>query len=91
MSAENVALPHQMILDERKRLTVSGVSDVDSFDDALIIAYTSLGELTVKGTALHISRLNVDTGELSVEGTITSLEYTDPRPKTKGLFGKLFK
>ncbi|MGN0171251.1 MAG: sporulation protein YabP [Acutalibacteraceae bacterium] len=84
-------LPHQLMLDDRRRLTVSGVSDVDSFDDTAVVVYTSLGELTVRGSQLHISRLNVDTGELAVEGSVSSLEYAELRQKSKGLLGKLFK
>ena len=64
-----VPIPHQLMLEDRQRLTVSGVSDVDSFDDTAIVVYTDMGELTIKGEGLHISRLNVETGDLKVEGS----------------------
>ena len=73
------SIPHQLILDERQRLSLSGVSDVDSFDDAVVVAHTSLGDLTVKGQHLHICRLNTESGELSLEGQIDLLEYTEPK------------
>ncbi|MBQ9414818.1 MAG: sporulation protein YabP [Clostridia bacterium] len=91
MAEERTPLPHQLILDGRRRLTVSGVSDVDSFDDTTVVAHTSLGALTVLGTALHVERLNVETGELSIEGTVTSLTYSEPHQKAKGLLGRLFR
>ena len=55
-------MPHHLVLEDRRALTVSGVSDVDSFDELTVIIYTDLGELTVKGEGLHINRLNVETG-----------------------------
>ena len=70
-------MPHQLILEDRRALTVSGVSDVDSFDELTVVVYTDLGELTVKGENLHINRLNLESGELMLEGHIQSLVYTD--------------
>lgn len=85
-----VPMPHQLLLEDRERLTISGVSDVDSFDETTIVVYTDLGELTIKGDNLHISRLNVETGDLKVEGTIAALTYAEPAVKG-GFFGRLFK
>lgn len=84
------AMPHQVMLEDRQRLSVSGVADVDSFDETTIVVYTDLGELTVKGESLHISRLNVETGDLRVEGTVQSLTYAEPTGKS-GFFGRLFR
>lgn len=83
--------PHQLVLSDRKRLDLTGVSDVDSFDDRTVVARTTLGELTVKGQALSVCRLSIDSGDLSVEGTIDSLEYTAIETRKGGLFGRLFK
>ena len=69
--------PHQMILQNRNLAELSGVSDVDSFDDAVVVAYTELGELTIRGKGLHVRRLNVDGGSLSIEGHIDTLSYSD--------------
>lgn len=85
-----VPMPHQLMLEDRERLTISGVSDVDSFDETTIVVYTDMGELTIKGDNLHISRLNVETGDLKVEGTIGALTYAEPAVKG-GFFGRLFK
>ena len=51
-------LPHSVILENRKAFTATGVSNVDSFDEQTIVVYTDLGELVVKGSGLHINRLN---------------------------------
>lgn len=85
-----VSVPHQLVLTDRHQLTVSGVSDVDSFDESGIIAHTSLGELTIRGRDLQICRFNIDSGDLSVEGHIDCVEYSAEQLK-HGLFGKLFK
>lgn len=83
------AMPHQLILQDRKQLEVGGVVGVDSFDDNIVICDTSLGRLTIHGQGLHLNRLNVDGNALSVEGRIDSLVYTDA--KKGGLFGRLLR
>ncbi len=84
-------IPHNCILEDRKRLSVSGVNDVDSFDENVIVAKTDSGELTVNGTKLHITKLSLDVGELAIEGTINSLVYTDIEEKAGGFFAKVFR
>lgn len=88
---ENIGIPHLISLTERRLLSVSGVKDVDSFDDTVLIVYTDQGELTVKGSGLHVQRLNIETGDLTAEGTVESLTYTDVRDRSGGFFGKLFR
>ncbi len=87
---KNVA-PHNLIMQDRSSLSVSGVSDVDSFDEQTIVMYTNMGELTVKGDNLHINKLNVESGDVVMEGRIYSMSYTDDTPKSKSLLSKLFK
>ena len=84
-------MPHNVILEDRKNLTVSGVSDVDSFDEQNITVFTDMGELAVRGYNLHINKLNIETGELTLEGEISSLTYTDEQQRGSGFFGRLFK
>ncbi len=88
---EKRSLPHLVTLSERQTLSVSGVRDVDSFDEATVVIYTDLGELTVKGSELHIHRLNTESGDLTVEGSVESLTYTDIHSRAGGFFGKLFR
>ena len=88
---KTVKLLHNLILEGRKNLTVSGVSDVDSFDYQAIVAYTDLGELTIKGKNLHISKLSIDSGDLKVSGEIISLSYSDNHQSSGGFLSKLFR
>ncbi len=84
-------LPHNIIMEDRKKLSISGVTDIDSFDEQTIIAITDLGELTIRGWNLHITRLNLEQSELMVDGDISSLTYTDVRPKAQGFFSKVLR
>ncbi len=84
-------LPHQMVLDDRRRLSLTGIIDVDSFDDGTIIAQTALGELHIEGEELQICRLNIESGDLSIEGNVTSLIYNEPRQAKGGVFKRIFK
>lgn len=83
-----------VILENREKLTISGVLDVLSFDDQIVIVETELGLLTVKGENLRINKLSLDTTEVIVEGTILSLSYSEKSldKKNGGSFiGKIFK
>ena len=88
---DKIRLPHNLILKDRAELTLSGVTDVDSFDETTIIAYTDYGELTVTGNNLHISSLDIDKGEMSVDGTINWLVYVNQGQKATGFFSKVFR
>lgn len=83
------AKPHRLVIDERARLTVTGVEDVGSFDEDRIELVTVKGRLTIIGEGLHIGKLSVETGELSVEGRVTELGYEDERP-VGGFWSRLF-
>lgn len=83
---------HNAILENRSKLMLSGVTDVDSFDEQQIMLFTELGELTIKGENLHINEMSVESGNLSVEGDISALIYGDKnRKKRLTALGKLFK
>ena len=83
------ARPHQLILQDRGQLEMTGVSDVDSFDETEIRAYTALGELTVRGQGLHIRHLDLESGLLSVDGQVDILSYSDVT--RGGFFGRLLR
>lgn len=82
-----------LILENRSKLNISGVLDVLSFDDQIVIVETELGLLNVKGENLRINKLSIDTSEVIVEGDIVSLAYSEKDYDKKGtsLFGKIFK
>ena len=86
-----IKLPHNVIMEDRKSLSISGVSDIDSFDEQTVVLFTDMGELTVKGFNLHINKLNVETGELTMEGEVCSLSYSDQERREGGFFSNLFK
>lgn len=85
-AAEGIKAPHNVIMEDRHTLTVSGISDVDSFDEQTVIVFTDMGELTVKGGGLHINRLSLEVGEIMIEGSISSLSYSDSKPTQEGGF-----
>mgnify|MGYP001118683572 FL=1 len=82
-----------IVLENRKKLNISGVLDVLSFDDQIVILETELGLLTVKGEDLHINKLSIDTSEVIIEGEISSLTYSNKEleKKSSNLLGKIFK
>ena len=75
--------PHSLALEERHGLCVSWVCQVLSFDEEQMD--TSLGLLTVEGEGLHVEKLTLDAGELTLEGSIQSLSYSR-EGKRKGSF-----
>ena len=82
--------PHHLEMDGRERLTVSGVEDVDRFDEGEIVMTTSAGTLIVQGESLHIDKLSLDGGELHVDGRIDSVSYEDFGGGRGGLLSRLF-
>lgn len=84
-----VARPHHVILEDRSKLSITGVEDVASFDEDQIVMRTSQGELIVRGSGLHIGKLTLDSGDVSIEGMVTELCYEDLAP-SGGFWSRLF-
>ena len=82
---------HNLMLEDRKRLCLTGVTDVDSFDETVITAYTVRGELTIGGSELRVLSLDIDSGVLRVEGTVSSLTYLENAPKKQGVLSRLLR
>ena len=81
-----------IVLENRKNLSITGVKDVLSFDDKIVIVDTMLGMLTIKGDDLRINKLSLDTTEVTIDGTISSIIYSEKQTKNSGsMLGKLFK
>ena len=87
--ADGQQIPHKLTLDERRKLTMTGVTEVVSFDDAAVILHTSLGTLIVQGKELQLKTLTLDGGNVAVEGHIASLVYEEPR-HSGGWLSRLF-
>lgn len=79
MTEQKPILPHKLTLNERKSLTVSGVTEVVSFDETAVIAHTDLGTLVVQGKELQLKTLLPEGGQVAVEGNISALIYEEPR------------
>ena len=87
----NLSAPHHVVLEDRKHLTVSGVEDVERFDENTIVLSTTMGAMTIIGENLHIEKLSLDGGDLKVEGTIESLVYEEEHGNQGGFFARLLR
>ena len=81
-------LPHKLQMNERKSLTMTGVTEVVSFDESAVVLHTSLGLLIVQGQQLQLKNLSLDGGQVAVEGNISALSYEEPR---QGGWRRLFR
>lgn len=88
---KGIRTAHNLILKERKLLNISGILDVGSFDDNEVVVYTDLGELTIKGENLHINKINLDDGNLELDGEVFLLEYAEDKPTGKSFLSKIFR
>ena len=77
--AEAGALPHKLTLTDRKSMTMTGVTEVISFDENAVVLKTSLGLLTVHGQGLQLKNLSVEGGQVAVDGTVSAFVYEEPR------------
>jgi sporulation protein YabP len=94
MEEKVVSKSHKVLISNRKNGSFTGILDVLAFDINEILLETELGMMTIKGKDLHVNRLNLEKGEVDIEGMIGSMEYSEvPKPgeKSTSLFGKLFK
>lgn len=87
---DNTAGGHNLIIEDRKRLSMTGVTDVGGFDEETLSIQTASGCVTVRGENLQVTKLSLESGELCAEGIINSLAYSAPPVKGKGLFAKMF-
>ena len=85
------SLNHNITINERKNIIITGVKKIDSFDTEEFLLETTMGNLTIKGHDLEIIKLDTYQGTVSIKGTITSLNYVDGIKKEEGMFSKLFK
>lgn len=73
---ENYSKPHSLILENRSKLSLTGVTDVPGFNEEAVSLTTTMGELMIRGEKLHISKLSLETGEVDIDGKISALQYT---------------
>lgn len=89
MAQDRIPLPHGLTLKDRKNLTMTGVTEVVSFDDTTVVLRTQLGALQIHGQQLQLKNLSLDGGQVAVDGTVSALIYEERRPEgwLRRLFG----
>lgn len=88
MAEEILQLPHKLSLNERKNLTMTGVTEVVSFDETCVVLHTGLGTLEIQGQDLQLKALSLDGGQVAVDGHICALYYEEPRNQ-RSFWGRL--
>ncbi len=94
MENNNGLKPHKLVMERRRKLSLTGVNDVVSFDLKHVLLETNMGMLSIKGSELKVAKVNLDSGELNVDGVIDSLEYSDVKDysrKSKSMLKRLFR
>ena len=84
---------HSISMKNRESLTITEVDDVESFDEEKVVVYTSMGVMTVTGADFRIHKLNVDDGQLVIEGMIDEIKYSESHDRSRqgGFFSGLFR
>jgi sporulation protein YabP len=82
-------LPHKLTLQERSHLSMTGVTEVASFDENAVILHTELGTLIVQGSDLQLKTLSTEAGQVMVEGKVSALVYEEPKP-AGGFWSRMF-
>ena len=94
MEEKQYSKAHKLILSNRRTGTITGVSDVISFDISEVLLETEQGMLMIKGADLHVNRLTLEKGEIDIEGRIDSFAYSEVtsfQKQGESLIGRLFK
>lgn len=83
-------LPHNVIIEGREKISISGVIDVESFDENEILIETSIGNMCIVGEDMRVEKLSIETGDTVIEGRITCIEYNDRKTTREGFWSKIF-
>ncbi len=87
----NLSVTHRLTLEDRNRLTVTGVTDVGSFDETAAVLETSRGTLILRGRELHVEQLSLGSGEVKLTGQVDSMVYEENRETQGGFLARLFR
>ena len=82
---------HTLTLTGRSTATLTGVEDVDCFNEQLVVLLTDAGQMTVTGAGLHVENLDLKNGQLVIEGEIASIEYSGKVRREGGVFSRIFR
>ena len=88
-SGEKAAAKHSLNMENREKLSLSGVEDVSGFDESLVVLSTSQGDLNIRGQQLHIERIDLEMGQLELKGHVQELSYDEPS-EAGSLWSRLF-
>lgn len=88
---DSIRVIQNVIIENRKKLNVSGVRQVNSFDEETILLDTALGRMTVKGENMKIENFNTDTGDLTASGTVHAVVYMAGRDSGGGFISRIFR
>ena len=91
---DNISKAHKLMMLNRKSMEITGVEDVISFDTKEVLLETTMGILTIKGEDLKVNRLSIEKGELEIEGTVDSMEYSEissHKRKKESMLKRMFK
>lgn len=80
---------HSLSLEGREKLSITGVDDVSGFDEGLVVLRTGQGELSIRGSELHVERIDLDSGMLELHGHVSELSYDEPA-EGRSLWSRLF-
>lgn len=86
---KGLQMPHKVVMEERKRLHITGVTEVVSFEEDSAVLRTCRGRIMVRGQGLHLKNLSQESGQVAVEGHVTAIIYEEPRAQG-GFFSRLF-
>ena len=94
MEQSNISKSHKLSMDNRKRLMLTGIKDVISFDLTRILLESTLGMIHIKGSDIKVTRLSLEKGEVDIEGTVDSIVYSDVKDygeTGKSILKRMFK
>lgn len=92
MTEERLRFKNQnVIMEDRSKMSISGVEQVDSYNDNTIILSTIKGGMNIKGEGLNISKLNIEDGSVRISGLINSVTYISKEGEPKNFMAKIFK
>jgi len=83
-------MPHKLTLEGRSRLNLTGVTDVESFDETMVVVHTTRGTLVIRGSGLHLQLLSLDGGQVHVDGTVDAMTYEEDVRDPGSFFARLF-
>jgi len=82
---------HSIILENRRKAVLTGVREVEHFNESDIIVITHSGALRIRGRGLEVGKISVDTGDMEIAGEITSLHYSDTERSPNNFITKIFR